>query len=189
MAYFSDVGAHCSRPSCRQADFLPFKCHQCNDTFCLDHFKPEEHTCRNAGMFDTRVIVCPDCQAPIKTNYNEKEDITLAKHKKTNCRPRNKSPPKTCPVKGCREQLTIVTNFTCKLCGTAVCLRHRLPDDHSCSSIESKPTKTKPQKTKLSNVTTTSVSPPEASPKHEGSRRRKGRLSFSRCSIQWYTPL
>lgn len=40
---------------------------------------------------------------------------------------------KKCPVKGCREKLTTLNSFDCKSCGESVCLRHRLPTDHSCT--------------------------------------------------------
>jgi hypothetical protein len=39
---------------------------------------------------------------------------------------------KKCPVQGCREKLTTINTYTCKSCKQAVCLRHRLENDHKC---------------------------------------------------------
>lgn len=48
---FSDVGEHCSDPTCKQQDYLPFKCNMCNKYYCLDHRK---HGCEDK---DNNVIV------------------------------------------------------------------------------------------------------------------------------------
>jgi predicted nucleic acid binding AN1-type Zn finger protein len=39
---------------------------------------------------------------------------------------------KKCPVQGCREKLTTINTYTCKSCKQAVCLKHRLENDHKC---------------------------------------------------------
>lgn len=39
------VGKQCSHPSCSLVDFLPFKCQHCEDSFCQEHFKVEDHVC------------------------------------------------------------------------------------------------------------------------------------------------
>jgi predicted nucleic acid binding AN1-type Zn finger protein len=38
-----EVGQHCF--ICNKLDFLPFKCYDCNKTFCADHKRPEAHDC------------------------------------------------------------------------------------------------------------------------------------------------
>jgi len=176
MAYFSDVGAHCSYSGCGIKDFLPFTCNQCNDTFCLDHFKPDIHRCRNIGMFDARVVVCPNCSVAIRLKHFQEPDAILRDHQGTHCQRQNKPQTKTCPVKGCREQLTITNNFTCKACHAAVCLRHRLPEDHTCcTKPPSATSKTIPQSSKK----------PSPDMKHpDPAARKKSRLMPSRCSIQ-----
>ena len=40
-----EVGKQCSDPSCLLVDFLPFKCHHCELSFCQDHFKVDAHKC------------------------------------------------------------------------------------------------------------------------------------------------
>ncbi|GAB4816853.1 hypothetical protein N2152v2_003899 [Parachlorella kessleri] len=57
------------------------------------------------------------------------------RHCQTECDPSNyarvhKKP--RCPVPGCKEKLTSVNTYTCRDCGTTVCLRHRLASDHKC---------------------------------------------------------
>ena len=39
-----------------------------------------------------------------------------------------------CPVPGCKEKLTSINTYSCKSCSTAVCMKHRFPSDHDCSS-------------------------------------------------------
>lgn len=39
-----------------------------------------------------------------------------------------------CPVPGCKEKLTSINTYSCKACSTAVCMKHRFPSDHDCSS-------------------------------------------------------
>ena len=36
---------HCSVPTCRQLDFLPFKCDKCNVVTCSAHHAPQQHSC------------------------------------------------------------------------------------------------------------------------------------------------
>ena len=40
-----EVGKQCSDPSCLLVDFLPFKCHHCELSFCQDHFRVDAHKC------------------------------------------------------------------------------------------------------------------------------------------------
>merc|ERR1712039_612756 len=44
-----------------------------------------------------------------------------------------KKGPKRCPVVGCKEQLGPSNRFECTRCGTTVCLKHRLQEDHPCN--------------------------------------------------------
>ena len=37
-----------------------------------------------------------------------------------------------CPCPGCREKLTTVNTYRCKVCALEVCLKHRFPGDHNC---------------------------------------------------------
>lgn len=40
-----EVGKQCLHPSCLLVDFLPFKCHYCELSFCQEHFKADAHKC------------------------------------------------------------------------------------------------------------------------------------------------
>lgn len=42
---FPDLGDHCALKNCAKLDFLPFGCHGCGLTFCLDHREPKQHAC------------------------------------------------------------------------------------------------------------------------------------------------
>ncbi|XP_063993500.1 AN1-type zinc finger protein 1-like [Diachasmimorpha longicaudata] len=47
---FPRVGTHCAVESCKQDDFLPFKCTHCSTIFCKNHFNTISHDCKS----------CPD---------------------------------------------------------------------------------------------------------------------------------
>ena len=56
---FSDLGKHCR--FCNRQDFLPFKCNDCHNYFCKEHWK--DHNCVTKKM-------CPE---------NFKRNISLFK--------------------------------------------------------------------------------------------------------------
>ncbi|XP_015111093.1 AN1-type zinc finger protein 1-like [Diachasma alloeum] len=43
---FPEVGTHCAIDSCKQDDFLPFKCTHCSSIFCKNHFNVISHNCK-----------------------------------------------------------------------------------------------------------------------------------------------
>ncbi|CEM04661.1 unnamed protein product [Vitrella brassicaformis CCMP3155] len=142
MAEFSDVGAHCSDPYCRQKDFLPFVCNLCNKTYCLEHFKPESHQCPRAAAVDRRVMICPLCLDSFPMVAGESCDVTFERHTRTSCRPdlyetRRAQQKATCPVKGCKAKLTAVNSFVCPRCKQKVCMKHRWQEDHDCRPPQS----------------------------------------------------
>eukprot|EP00916_Digyalum_oweni_P004661 GHVL01008205.1.p1 GENE.GHVL01008205.1~~GHVL01008205.1.p1 ORF type:complete len:184 (-),score=23.25 GHVL01008205.1:95-646(-) len=133
MAEFSDVGAHCCVDICRQKDFLPFFCQMCSKTYCLDHFKPDDHQCIGANT-NKRVLMCPICQAILPINDHEDPNLTWQRHNESGVcsisqRPK---PAKKCPVEGCRTKLTSLNTYICKNCNLSVCMSHRDVDDHQC---------------------------------------------------------
>eukprot|EP01057_Protomagalhaensia_wolfi_P000479 Protomagalhaensia_wolfi_Nauph_80__478@NODE_1268_length_1622_cov_231_109918_g977_i0_p2_GENE_NODE_1268_length_1622_cov_231_109918_g977_i0NODE_1268_length_1622_cov_231_109918_g977_i0_p2_ORF_typecomplete_len178_score11_58zfAN1/PF01428_16/5_3e15zfAN1/PF01428_16/1_2e02zfAN1/PF01428_16/7_1e07Transp_Tc5_C/PF04236_15/0_0045Transp_Tc5_C/PF04236_15/6_2e03Transp_Tc5_C/PF04236_15/3_1zfC5HC2/PF02928_16/1_1zfC5HC2/PF02928_16/2_3e03zfC5HC2/PF02928_16/3_8DUF2180/PF09947_9/0_16DUF2180/PF09947_9/4e02DUF2180/PF0994 len=138
MAHFSDKGAHCEAPYCRQLDFLPFKCDFCSKTFCLDHFQPDSHECASDEWKkqDKRVIVCPECDLTIRLTAAEDPNLVWERHHNSGeCADHQRIKPQKsqkCPVKFCRELLTLSNKYSCKQCDTVVCLKHRLPGDHDC---------------------------------------------------------
>ncbi|OLP86968.1 Zinc finger AN1 and C2H2 domain-containing stress-associated protein 16 [Symbiodinium microadriaticum] len=49
--------AHCSFASCRQLDFLPFKCDACQGIFCQEHFAYASHNCQRANSSSVQVVL------------------------------------------------------------------------------------------------------------------------------------
>jgi predicted nucleic acid binding AN1-type Zn finger protein len=49
-------GEHCSDPLCRQFDTLPFKCQECRQPLCLEHFK--DHPCKTPSL---QIPKCSQC--------------------------------------------------------------------------------------------------------------------------------
>ena len=136
MAHFSNIGGRCAVVSCGQRDFLPFTCELCGKTHCLDHFRPEDHSCPLSGSDNRVVIVCPLCGVSVQILFGESADETWHRHAANgDCQPKSMEakPTKTrCPVPGCRQALTVLNKFECKVCHTVVCLQHRYGDQHSC---------------------------------------------------------
>mmetsp|Transcript_41351 Transcript_41351/g.103868 ORF Transcript_41351/g.103868 Transcript_41351/m.103868 type:complete len:168 (+) Transcript_41351:68-571(+) len=136
MAHFSDCGAHCSDPYCRQKDLLPMKCDGCAKVFCSAHFKYEEHNCpKGLASRDKRVIVCPLCSQAVPLPAGEDENAVWEAHAASgHCRPPQAAPAAKprCPVPGCKEKLTMLNTFDCKRCRKTVCMKHRFEDTHQC---------------------------------------------------------
>eukprot|EP00933_Yihiella_yeosuensis_P073371 TRINITY_DN82019_c0_g1_i1.p1 TRINITY_DN82019_c0_g1~~TRINITY_DN82019_c0_g1_i1.p1 ORF type:complete len:230 (-),score=33.36 TRINITY_DN82019_c0_g1_i1:482-1114(-) len=138
MAVLSDAGKHCAVAHCRQCDFLPFTCSQCQDVFCLDHFRFEAHNCPNAAGLDQRVLVCPLCGSGVKLVQGEDPNITWERHVAPGggCAHSSGSSKVTskarCPVPGCKEILTSSGSISCPKCNLKTCLKHRFEDQHDC---------------------------------------------------------
>lgn len=138
MAHFSDCGAQCADPYCRQRDLLPVRCDACEKTYCSEHFKYEAHQCTK-GMVaraakDKRVIVCPLCAKAVPLVASEDENAVWERHATSNeCQPAPTPVAKPrCPVAGCKEKLTTISTFACGSCGKKVCMKHRYEDAHEC---------------------------------------------------------
>eukprot|EP00742_Colponemidia_sp_Colp-10_P002094 GILJ01002236.1.p1 GENE.GILJ01002236.1~~GILJ01002236.1.p1 ORF type:complete len:295 (-),score=-0.07 GILJ01002236.1:130-966(-) len=132
MAEFSDVGAHCSQPYCRQQDFLPFECNACHQMYCLDHRSYSSHECQLSSGFDARLIICPLCSKGIRLIDGENPNLTWQRHSESDCLPGSAPAKRRCPVKGCKTQLTLTSTFKCPECRQDVCMSHRWPADHRC---------------------------------------------------------
>jgi len=125
---FGNVGKHCAMPSCKQLDFLPFKCDACGKEFCLEHRTYEAHTCpiyRDPNVVDT----CEVCE--LRINHGEKH-ICPGKKKKTN----------RCNKQGCKK-VELIPIF-CSKCKKQFCIQHRNELDHECKG-QTKPVKKPPR--------------------------------------------
>ena len=140
----SHVGSRCAFAGCGKQDFLPFKCSLCSGTYCLTHAAMGEHGCASragGGLADRRVVSCPLCAASIELQRGEDINETWARHERTACRPservkRTKKP--RCPVKGCREKLTISNTVRCRHCAVEHCMTHRAATSHACIGSRAK---------------------------------------------------
>eukprot|EP00933_Yihiella_yeosuensis_P074540 TRINITY_DN8348_c3_g1_i1.p1 TRINITY_DN8348_c3_g1~~TRINITY_DN8348_c3_g1_i1.p1 ORF type:complete len:349 (+),score=55.81 TRINITY_DN8348_c3_g1_i1:23-1048(+) len=115
MAEFSYVGAHCAVATCGQQDFLPFKCNGCNQSFCQNHYKKEDHSCEALSASPSASSQCP---AVTSRSTSSLEGL-----------PR-------CAVPSCREQLTVQNRVHCNKCGQDTCLKHRFEDQHPCVDLQ-----------------------------------------------------
>ncbi|GAX80579.1 hypothetical protein CEUSTIGMA_g8016.t1 [Chlamydomonas eustigma] len=133
------LGDHCTVTHCGQVDFLPFRCDCCLKTFCLEHRSYSAHACKESGSRQTEVIVCPICARGVKLVPGQDPNLVFDVHTRENCDPSHYAKvhkKARCPVPRCSEKLTLINAYRCKTCSVRVCLKHRHPDDHSCSEIK-----------------------------------------------------
>ena len=115
------IGAHCHYEYCNQLDFLPFRCESCKQTYCLDHRTESGHACPNPGAWAaTRRAAAPQ----LSTNTPPTRKPTAATG--TQC-----SHPQ------CKTLIYTHTavGVQCPTCNRSYCLKHRLKEDHSCSTL------------------------------------------------------
>ncbi|KAG9294848.1 hypothetical protein G9A89_008540 [Geosiphon pyriformis] len=143
-----DLGRHCSKTSCKQLDYLPFKCQYCKKEFCQEHSKAQAHDCLDAPSEEgVRVPTCPVCNVPVPINKGEDPNIRMEQHIANDCSP----PPKTtsnkpfnaCSFHTCKQRVAV--RLLCPSCGKNYCIKHRLDVDHNCDKIKAQ--------NKVSNVT------------------------------------
>ncbi|NXN29030.1 ZFN2B protein, partial [Nycticryphes semicollaris] len=116
-------------------DFLPLKCDACEDIFCKDHIRYDDHECGSAYKKNVQVPVCPLCNAPIPVQRGEIPDMVVGAHMDKDC---NYNPVQQkqriftnkCLKPGCKrkEMMKVV----CEQCGGNFCIKHRHPLDHDC---------------------------------------------------------
>jgi len=113
---FHNLGSHCSNPSCKQLDFLPFKCDACGLQFCLEHRTYENHHC---AVFQDHNItdICSECKLELDPNQ---EHICKGKKKRSN----------KCQKPKCKK-IELIPIF-CAQCNKQFCIQHRLEVDHDC---------------------------------------------------------
>ncbi|KAI8474242.1 MAG: hypothetical protein J3K34DRAFT_408603 [Monoraphidium minutum] len=119
------LGEHCSRPDCLQLDFLPFRCDACKKTYCLDHRSYAAHSCAAApASRQLLVIVCPLCAEAVRLRQGEDPNAAFERHGAAGgCDPRNygrATAKPRCPARGCKERLTAINTYSCKVCPPGV---------------------------------------------------------------------
>ncbi|KAL4456871.1 hypothetical protein ABPG74_014509 [Tetrahymena malaccensis] len=147
---FQNLGKVCSILHCKQKDFLPYKCGCCERTFCQDHFRQEAHDCNQSDRYAKKAIVCPFCLQTIKYKGSHSETEALDIHQATECDQKNrekalKEKEKILCESGkkCKQALTDLNTFVCKLCDRQLCLKHRIPEEHVCQKIKRDPNQKK----------------------------------------------
>ena len=138
---FNDVGSYCEVKECGQQDFLPFTCEFCKKKFCRNHKNYASHECGGRESKDMTSIDCPTCGTSVKFPQSESPDLIWTQHYSADCKrvlqekekKRNK-----CPVPMCPTILGISNIYQCTKCDLKICLSHRMPEDHFCSSLNKK---------------------------------------------------
>ncbi|MCJ1380186.1 hypothetical protein MMC17_003289 [Xylographa soralifera] len=115
------IGAHCQYTYCNQLDFLPFRCESCKHTFCLDHRMETAHKCARAGEW---------AAARRKATEPTTKGIPL----------NGKPTPATgtqCSHPQCKTYINTLSavGVACQTCNRQYCLKHRLGEEHSCSTL------------------------------------------------------
>ncbi|GAA6008286.1 hypothetical protein JCM10207_000072 [Rhodosporidiobolus poonsookiae] len=142
---FLTLGQHCSEDSCRQLDFLPFKCPSCALPYCSEHWKPEGgHTCAkyNPELADNRIPSCPLCSTPVSFPLGTDPNIAMDTHLTAQCvvlNPHLASAPKPKPANECnapRCKTKMIQPISCSKCRGRYCPTHRFERDHACKGAE-----------------------------------------------------
>lgn len=132
---FPDLGKHCSEQTCKQLDFLPFKCDVCKQDFCKDHFTCAAHKCPFAFKKDVQVPVCPLCNNPVPIRKGEIPDAVVGEHMDRDCKYRPGKREKIftyrCSKAGCKKKEML--QVACDQCRGSFCIQHRHPLDHGCT--------------------------------------------------------
>ncbi|CAN8033167.1 unnamed protein product [Ixodes persulcatus] len=133
---FPELGQHCSESSCNKLDFLPMKCDACKKIFCMSHFHYVQHNCLVGVAKDVQVPVCPLCNRPVPSKRGDPPDVAVSSHIDRECRSdpalaKRKAFTNRCSMKGCKQKELVPV--LCGQCNLNHCLKHRHPDDHSCT--------------------------------------------------------
>lgn len=139
---FPTLGKRCSFATCRQLDFLPFKCGACEHIFCLEHRTAEAHSCQAPAFIeDRRVPTCPLCQKPVSVAEGEDVNTKINEHIDGGCKAAHVEAKKSkrCTAKRCRTSELFPVQ--CNKCRRQFCLKHRHPQDHECAASKQTPNK------------------------------------------------
>ncbi|KAJ9051802.1 hypothetical protein DSO57_1024124 [Entomophthora muscae] len=174
------VGKNCSLLICKRLDFLPFKCVNCKEEFCEDHYQPASHQCQSPSpIVDVKVPVCPLCQAPVPVARGQDPNIKINEHIARGClnEASSSTPANVCHAPNCKTKLSLVGQ-ECNVCQLRYCLKHRFPDSHKCPG----PPPALPSVTQFTNKLKSKFSPAKAS-NQATSNSKKGKGKENKCII------
>merc|ERR1739848_251176 len=134
---FPDLDKHCKFADCNKLDFLPFKCIGCQQTFCLDHYTHERHSCPSPSP-NRQVPTCPLCNKPVSLGADRSKPLAqlVSEHMDRDCdsaaasKKRKQKKEGRCCAPKCKTRELIQQR--CDSCHKVVCLKHRFPSDHAC---------------------------------------------------------
>ena len=116
------IGSHCQYTYCNQLDFLPFRCESCKGTFCLDHRTENSHKCPRAGEWAAARRKAASLSPATNAPSSGKPTISSATQ---------------CSHPSCKTYINTLNSVgvACPTCNRQYCLKHRLKEDHSCSTL------------------------------------------------------
>ncbi|KAI9352883.1 hypothetical protein BDR26DRAFT_207630 [Obelidium mucronatum] len=144
------MGRHCEAAGCNRLDFLPFRCHLCQGTYCDTHTKFSFHV-NCSGIQNNTVIECPVCLKPVGGTSSTLQSMTeinniISQHIDSGCvdiaaiESKQRRREKQCngfakPGVRCTEPGLM----QCKQCQLQYCAKHRFYEDHGCGKQKSQP--------------------------------------------------
>lgn len=116
------IGSHCQYTFCNQLDFLPFRCESCKGTYCLDHRTETSHKCPRAGEWAAARRKAAALTPATNTPSSGKPSLSSATQ---------------CSHPSCKTYINTLNavGVGCPTCNRQYCLKHRLKEDHSCSTL------------------------------------------------------
>jgi predicted nucleic acid binding AN1-type Zn finger protein len=141
MSEFDHVGSHCTLPTCKQRDFLPFTCDTCKKPYCLAHRSYDAHNCEGALKRDMTSLDCPICGKSFKFDKSKDPNEIWEEHYNFYCtktESKSSSSSSSCARKGCISKLGPSNTFQCPKCLKKVCLSHRMSEEHECVGATNK---------------------------------------------------
>ncbi|KAG0422369.1 hypothetical protein HPB47_001800 [Ixodes persulcatus] len=95
-----------------------------------------QHNCLVGVAKDVQVPVCPLCNRPVPSKRGDPPDVAVSSHIDRECRSdpalaKRKAFTNRCSMKGCKQKELVPV--LCGQCNLNHCLKHRHPDDHSCT--------------------------------------------------------
>ncbi|KAJ9476962.1 CDC48-associated ubiquitin-like/zinc finger protein 1 [Pseudozyma hubeiensis] len=169
------IGERCAFDECHREDFLPFKCSDCRQHYCSNHFRPQAHRCAyyDAADVDYRVPLCPICDNPPEGWKRDQDpNIAMDRHLSGQCPMLDSNGylksdaalPKSTQMKRVKKtnecsfvkcSKIMVVPIKCPQCSASFCPSHRAPNQHSCKHVSAS-SSPESSSTRLANNTSSS---------------------------------
>ena len=134
------IGAQCSKPDCKQLDFLPFPCDECGRVFCKDHYLSKDHVCDHSLVVektDNIATNCPICDKLVVAHEGKDINQLMSAHIESGCQANvHESSIQSfkCSMSSCNTRELI--KVLCSDCNNNFCIAHRSPAAHKCPKAE-----------------------------------------------------